>query len=60
MTMLPAEMTVPHFSGNRRIGTPGVVFLMDFCGQCRNCRQNFTNQCLNKRVREGKEPPLHA
>lgn len=31
------------------VGTPGVVFLMDFCGECRNCRQNFTNQCLKKR-----------
>jgi threonine dehydrogenase-like Zn-dependent dehydrogenase len=35
------------------IGTPGVVFLMDFCGQCRNCRQNFTNQCLKKRADMG-------
>jgi threonine 3-dehydrogenase len=31
------------------VGTPGVVFLMDFCGECRNCRQGFTNQCLQKR-----------
>lgn len=31
------------------VGTAGVVFLMDFCGECRNCRQNFTNQCLHKR-----------
>jgi threonine dehydrogenase-like Zn-dependent dehydrogenase len=31
------------------VGTPGVVFLMDFCGECRNCRQGFTNQCLAKR-----------
>lgn len=31
------------------IGTPGVVFLMDFCGACRSCRQGFTNQCLDKR-----------
>jgi len=35
------------------LGTPGVVFLMDFCGNCRNCRQNFTNQCLNKRADMG-------
>ncbi len=108
MSSLPAEMTVPHFRGQGRIGTinkpvpqpglgqlllevkanalcgsergqfihgsdvtpgheaagivvaagegtttavgtPGVVFLMDFCGQCRNCRQNYTNQCLQKR-----------
>lgn len=31
------------------VGTPGVVFLMDFCGECRSCRQGFTNQCLAKR-----------
>jgi threonine dehydrogenase-like Zn-dependent dehydrogenase len=30
-------------------GTPGVIYLMDFCGECRSCRQGFTNQCLNKR-----------
>lgn len=30
-------------------GTPGVVYLMHFCGECRNCRQGFTNQCLAKR-----------
>jgi propanol-preferring alcohol dehydrogenase len=35
------------------IGTPGVVFLMDFCGECRNCRQGFTNQCLGKRADYG-------
>lgn len=32
-----------------RVGTPGVVFLMDFCGECRSCRLGFTNQCLDKR-----------
>jgi threonine 3-dehydrogenase len=31
------------------IGTPGVVFLMDFCGRCRSCRLGATNQCLAKR-----------
>lgn len=31
------------------LGTPGVIFLMDFCGECRNCRLGFTNQCLQKR-----------
>ncbi len=31
------------------VGTPGVVFLMDFCGQCRSCLLGFTNQCLRKR-----------
>jgi threonine dehydrogenase-like Zn-dependent dehydrogenase len=30
-------------------GTPGVVYLMDYCGACRSCRLGFTNQCLNKR-----------
>ena len=29
-------------------GTTGVVFLMDFCGNCRNCRLGLTNQCLQK------------
>lgn len=31
------------------LGAPGVVFLMDFCGVCRNCKLGFTNQCLHKR-----------
>ena len=31
------------------IGTPGVTYLMDFCGTCRNCKRGLTNQCLNKR-----------
>ncbi len=31
------------------VGAPGVVFLMVFCGECRSCRQGFTNQCLDKR-----------
>ena len=31
------------------IGTPGVVYLMDYCGECRSCRQGLTNQCLHKR-----------
>jgi threonine 3-dehydrogenase len=30
------------------IGTPGVVFLMDFCGECRSCKLGLTNQCLQK------------
>jgi threonine dehydrogenase-like Zn-dependent dehydrogenase len=30
-------------------GTAGVVFLMDYCGQCRSCLLGFTNQCLQKR-----------
>src|ERR1700759_1760874 len=35
------------------VGTPGVVFLMDFCGECRSCRLGFTNQCLAKRADMG-------
>lgn len=31
------------------VGTPGVVFLMDYCGVCRSCQHGFTNQCLQKR-----------
>lgn len=31
------------------IGTRGAIFLMDFCGECRNCRAGHTNQCLAKR-----------
>jgi threonine 3-dehydrogenase len=32
-----------------RVGTRGVVFLMDFCGACRSCKLGLTNQCLAKR-----------
>jgi threonine dehydrogenase-like Zn-dependent dehydrogenase len=35
------------------IGTHGVIFLMDFCGQCRSCRAGFTNQCQAKRADYG-------
>ena len=28
------------------VGTPGMVFIMDFCGECRSCRLGLTNQCL--------------
>jgi propanol-preferring alcohol dehydrogenase len=35
------------------VGTPGVVFLMDFCGECRSCRLGLTNQCLAKRADYG-------
>lgn len=31
------------------VGTPGVVYLMDFCGDCRSCRVGATNQCFAKR-----------
>lgn len=34
-------------------GTPGVVFLMDYCGVCSNCRLGFTNQCTAKRADMG-------
>jgi threonine dehydrogenase-like Zn-dependent dehydrogenase len=34
-------------------GTPGVVFLMDYCGRCRSCLLGFTNQCLAKRADMG-------
>lgn len=34
-------------------GTPGVIFLMDFCGQCRCCRLGHTNQCSAKRADMG-------
>jgi threonine 3-dehydrogenase len=30
-------------------GTRGVIYLMDFCGECRSCALGFTNQCMNKR-----------
>jgi len=35
------------------VGTSGAVFLMDFCGECRNCKQGATNQCLHKRADMG-------
>jgi threonine dehydrogenase-like Zn-dependent dehydrogenase len=35
------------------IGTPGVVFLMDYCGICRSCRVGATNQCFAKRADMG-------
>lgn len=30
------------------VGSHGVIFLMVYCGQCRNCRAGFTNQCTDK------------
>ncbi len=46
-----AAGTVVAAGANTRtpVGTPGVVFLMDFCGTCRSCKLGFTNQCLQKR-----------
>ena len=35
------------------VGTPGAIFLMDFCGDCRSCRLGLTNQCLAKRADMG-------
>jgi len=35
------------------VGTPGVVFLMDYCGSCRSCRAGATNQCFAKRADMG-------
>ena len=35
------------------MGTRGVVYLMDFCGGCRNCALGYTNQCLHKRADMG-------
>lgn len=35
------------------VGTRGVVFLMSYCGKCKNCRQGFTNQCLDKQADYG-------
>jgi len=31
------------------VGTKGVVYLMDYCGECRSCLRGATNQCLAKR-----------
>ena len=35
------------------VGTRGVVFLMDYCGECRSCRAGATNQCFAKRADMG-------
>jgi threonine dehydrogenase-like Zn-dependent dehydrogenase len=35
------------------VGTPGVVFLMDYCGACRPCMAGATNQCEAKRADMG-------
>jgi threonine 3-dehydrogenase len=41
------------FGTRTPVGTAGVVFLMDFCGNCRSCRLGLTNQCLAKRADMG-------
>jgi threonine 3-dehydrogenase len=38
---------------NTMVGTPGVVFLMDYCSECRSCKLGLTNQCLAKRADYG-------
>src|SRR4051812_39916921 len=35
------------------VGAHGVIYLMDFCGECRNCRAGATNQCQAKRAEMG-------
>jgi threonine 3-dehydrogenase len=35
------------------VGTRGTVYLMDYCGQCRSCKLDHTNQCLHKRADMG-------
>ena len=35
------------------IETPGIIYLMDFCGGCRSCQKGSTNQCLAKRADYG-------
>ena len=49
-----AGVVVGRGRGTRvKEGTPGVVFLMDYCGDCRSCRLGFTNQCMAKRADMG-------
>ena len=35
------------------VGTAGVVYLMDYCGECRSCREGATNRCAAKRADMG-------
>ncbi|WP_426518906.1 alcohol dehydrogenase catalytic domain-containing protein [Diaminobutyricibacter sp. McL0618] len=35
------------------VGARGVVYLMDYCGECRSCLLGATNQCLAKRADMG-------
>lgn len=35
------------------VGTRGVIFLMGYCGECRNCKKGHTNQCLQKKADYG-------
>ena len=44
-----AGVVVDEGPGTRMaVGTRGVIYLMDFCGECRSCALGFTNQCTNK------------
>lgn len=47
------EVAVAGGGTSTPIGTPGVVFLMDYCGSCRSCVIGATNQCLAKRADMG-------
>lgn len=35
------------------VGTPGVVFMVDYCGNCRSCRLGRTNSCIERRADMG-------
>jgi threonine 3-dehydrogenase len=35
------------------VGTPGVVYLVNFCGTCACCRSGSTNMCLRKKAMYG-------
>jgi propanol-preferring alcohol dehydrogenase len=39
------------------IGTEGVVYLVEFCGDCFACRNGSTNMCLNRRAMYGLTVP---
>ncbi|TWD81766.1 L-idonate 5-dehydrogenase/S-(hydroxymethyl)glutathione dehydrogenase/alcohol dehydrogenase [Kribbella amoyensis] len=36
------------------VGTRGVIYLMDYCGECRSCLVGATNQCFAKRADVGQ------
>jgi threonine dehydrogenase-like Zn-dependent dehydrogenase len=49
-----AGVVVAAGDGTRTpVGTRGVIYLMDFCGECRSCRAGATNQCQAKRAEMG-------
>lgn len=47
------EVAVAGSGTSTPLGTRGVVFLMDYCGECRACRAGATNQCIAKRADMG-------